>query len=179
MGFRNTALLSRENALCHHQSVDTGHYRMHIPCTASACFALIHQAMFPLHGSHCVVLGRGRLVGAPIADLLAGPGCATVTQCHIHTRNLEGEVARADVLVSGVGHPGLVRGEWIKPGSLVLDCGYSVVPIVVFPSDEQILSALQQIKDIGRLQAIPWSNRIRELPRYSIIMRLRLTVICR
>ncbi|TPP61544.1 Methylenetetrahydrofolate dehydrogenase (NADP+ dependent) 1 [Fasciola gigantica] len=134
LGFRNTALLSRENVLCHHNNDDAVHYRMHIPCTAAACFALIHTTSFQLRGSHCVVLGRGRLVGAPIADLLSGPGCATVTQCHIHTRNLQEEVARADLLVCGVGYPGLVRGEWIKPGALVLDCGYSIIPDPQSPS---------------------------------------------
>ncbi|TGZ62220.1 hypothetical protein CRM22_007551 [Opisthorchis felineus] len=126
LGYMNTALLSRENVLFQ-PGVSTKDYPVHIPCTAAACFAFIRYVDFPLKGSHCVVIGRGRLVGAPTADLLAGPGCATVTQCNIHSQNLAEEVSRADLVVAAVGRPALVRGEWIKPGALVLDCGYTVV----------------------------------------------------
>lgn len=120
----NTALLSRGNILCERCGDLKQH--VHIPCTAAACYALIKHVGFPLVGSHCLVIGRGRLVGAPTADLLGGPGCATVTQCHIHSKNLDEEVKRADVIVAAAGCHELVKGEWIKPGALVLDCGYNM-----------------------------------------------------
>ncbi|KAF5402670.1 Bifunctional protein FolD [Paragonimus heterotremus] len=142
LGFINTALLSRENVLCP-DCESLKHHRVHIPCTAAACFAFIRHVNFPLKGAHCVVIGRGRLVGAPTADLLVGPGCATVTQCHVHSRNLAEEISRADLVVAGTGCPELIKGEWIKPGALVLDCGYTVVPDPQDPSKTRSVGDVQ------------------------------------
>ncbi|KAF8567579.1 hypothetical protein P879_04850, partial [Paragonimus westermani] len=157
LGFINTALLSRENVLCP-ECEGLKHHRIHIPCTAAACFAFIRHVNFPLKGAHCVVIGRGRLVGAPTADLLVGPGCATVTQCHVHSRNLAEEISRADLVVAGTGCPELIKGNWIKPGALVLDCGYTVV------SDPQDPSKTRSVGDVQFEEACSRAGWITPVP---------------
>lgn len=76
----------------------------------------------PIRGVEAVVIGASNIVGRPMALelLLAG---ATTTVCHRFTRDLQTQVARADLLVSAVGKPGLINGEWVKPGAVVVDVG--------------------------------------------------------
>jgi methylenetetrahydrofolate dehydrogenase (NADP+)/methenyltetrahydrofolate cyclohydrolase len=93
-----------------------------VPCTPAGCMRLLREVDAELAGARAVVLGRSLLVGKPIALLLANAN-ATVTMCHSRTRDLADEVRRADVVVAAVGHPELVRGDWIKPGAIVLDVG--------------------------------------------------------
>ena len=75
-----------------------------------------------LSGARAVVVGRSLLVGKPIALLLANAS-ATVALCHSRTRELADEVRRAEIVVAAVGRPELVRGDWIRPGAVVLDVG--------------------------------------------------------
>ncbi len=92
------------------------------PCTPLGVMHLIEQTGVPLAGAQAVVVGRSSLVGKPVALLLLERH-ATVTLCHSRTRSLQEEVARAEILVVAAGRPGLVRGEWIRPGSVVVDVG--------------------------------------------------------
>ena len=80
----------------------------------------------PLAGAHAVVLGRSAIVGTPLALLLLRRG-ATVVVCHSQTRDVAAEVARADIVVAAVGKPRFVKGEWIKPGAVVIDVGTNAV----------------------------------------------------
>jgi methylenetetrahydrofolate dehydrogenase (NADP+) / methenyltetrahydrofolate cyclohydrolase len=73
------------------------------------------------------VIGRSNIVGKPLAQLLLAEGC-TVTIAHSKTRDLAGHVRRADLVVAAVGRPELVRGDWIKPGAIVIDVGINRVP---------------------------------------------------
>jgi methylenetetrahydrofolate dehydrogenase (NADP+)/methenyltetrahydrofolate cyclohydrolase len=75
-----------------------------------------------LRGLNATVVGASNLVGKPVAQLLLQAG-ATVTQCHIDTRDVASACRNADVLVVAAGVPGLVRGSWIKPGAIVIDVG--------------------------------------------------------
>ncbi|WP_375401242.1 bifunctional 5,10-methylenetetrahydrofolate dehydrogenase/5,10-methenyltetrahydrofolate cyclohydrolase [uncultured Amnibacterium sp.] len=75
-------------------------------------------------GLHAVVVGQGPILGKPLSALLLARG-ATVTSCHRLTRDLRGHVERADLLVAAVGRAGLIPGEWIKPGAVVIDAGYN------------------------------------------------------
>jgi methylenetetrahydrofolate dehydrogenase (NADP+)/methenyltetrahydrofolate cyclohydrolase len=77
-------------------------------------------------GKRAVVVGRSTLVGKPVAFLLLERH-ATLTICHSRTVDLAGEVADADILVAAIGHARLIRGEWIKPGSVVIDVGINRV----------------------------------------------------
>ena len=93
-----------------------------VPCTPSGCMRLLREVGAELSGARAVVVGRSLLVGKPIALLLANAS-ATVALCHSRTRDLADEVRRADIVVAAVGRPGLVRGDWIRPGAVVLDVG--------------------------------------------------------
>lgn len=92
------------------------------PCTPFGVIRLLESIGETFKGRNAVVVGASNIVGRPMALelLLAG---ATVTVCHRFTGDLAEHVARADILVVGVGKPGLVKGEWIKPGATVIDVG--------------------------------------------------------
>ncbi len=92
------------------------------PCTPMGCMHLLDAYRVPIKGVRAVVVGASNIVGRPMALelLLAG---ATVTVCHRFTTALEAEVRAADIVIAAAGRPGLVQGEWIKPGATVLDVG--------------------------------------------------------
>ncbi|WP_315834796.1 bifunctional 5,10-methylenetetrahydrofolate dehydrogenase/5,10-methenyltetrahydrofolate cyclohydrolase [Bradyrhizobium prioriisuperbiae] len=93
-----------------------------IPCTPLGCLKLIKSMVPDLTGCHAVVIGSSNIVGKPMAALLLEER-ATVTQTHVHTRDTQFICRSADILVSAVGKPGLVRGGWIKPRAVVIDVG--------------------------------------------------------
>jgi len=93
-----------------------------VACTPFGVMKLIEEARLPLAGANAVVVGRSNMVGKPMAALLLGAD-ATVTVCHSKTRDLAATVGRADLLVAAVGRPEMVRGEWVKPGAVVIDVG--------------------------------------------------------
>lgn len=95
-------------------------------CTPSGVMALLDEAKVELAGAHAVVIGRSGIVGKPMALMLLERD-ATVTICHSRTRQLADEVRRADIVVAAVGRPGLVRGDWLKPGAVVIDVGINRV----------------------------------------------------
>ncbi|QLH40033.1 MAG: bifunctional methylenetetrahydrofolate dehydrogenase/methenyltetrahydrofolate cyclohydrolase FolD [Defluviicoccus sp.] len=93
-----------------------------VPCTPQGCLRLIKSRVPKLAGLKALVLGRSNIVGKPMAMLLLAEHC-TVTMAHSHTFDLPGECRAADILVAAVGRPELVRGDWIKPGAIVIDVG--------------------------------------------------------
>ena len=92
------------------------------PCTPSGVMRLVDETGVDPKGLQAVVVGRSLLVGKPVALMLLERH-ATVTICHTRTRDLAAEIARGDVVVAAAGKPGAVRGEWIKPGAVVIDVG--------------------------------------------------------
>ncbi len=92
------------------------------PCTPKGVMTLLASCQVPLKGLKATIVGASNIVGRPMALELLLAGC-TVTVTHRFTQDLAAEVAAADLLVVGVGKPGLVRGEWIKPGAIVIDVG--------------------------------------------------------
>jgi len=94
----------------------------HVPCTPLGCLYLIKKVMPQLAGKHAVVLGRSRLVGRPMAELLLQANC-TVTIAHSKTPDLPAVTRSADIVVAAVGQPALVKAGWIKPGAVVIDVG--------------------------------------------------------
>jgi methylenetetrahydrofolate dehydrogenase (NADP+) / methenyltetrahydrofolate cyclohydrolase len=92
------------------------------PCTPSGVIELLRRHDVELEGAEAVVVGRSDLVGKPVAALLLAEH-ATVTICHSRTRDLGAVCRRADVLIAAVGRPGLVRGDWVKEGAVVIDVG--------------------------------------------------------
>lgn len=92
------------------------------PCTPLGVMRLLDEVGAELRGARAIVVGRSVLVGKPLAMLLLERH-ATVTLCHSRTRDLGAEVARADVVVAAVGRAGLIRGDWVREGSIVIDVG--------------------------------------------------------
>lgn len=92
------------------------------PCTPKGIITLLNSTGADLHGLDAVVVGASNIVGRPMALELLLAGCTT-TVTHRFTKNLEEHVRRADLVVVAVGIPGLVKGEWIKPGAIVIDVG--------------------------------------------------------
>ena len=92
------------------------------PCTPHGVMTLLKSTGIELRGREAVVVGASNIVGRPMTLELLLAGC-TVTTCHRFTKDLHAHVARADILVVAVGKPGLVQGDWIKPGAVVVDVG--------------------------------------------------------
>jgi methylenetetrahydrofolate dehydrogenase (NADP+) / methenyltetrahydrofolate cyclohydrolase len=92
------------------------------PCTPLGVMYLVHRSGVRVHGRNAVVVGRSLLVGKPVALLLL-EAHATVTLCHSRTADLAGEIGRANILVAAIGKAEMIRGEWIRPGSVVIDVG--------------------------------------------------------
>jgi len=97
------------------------------PCTPYGCLLLLRHAGIDLAGRRALVVGRSNIVGKPMAQLLLAQS-ATVTIAHSRTTDLADECRRADILVAAVGRPGMIRGDWIKPGAAVIDVGINRVP---------------------------------------------------
>jgi len=91
--------------------------------TPAGIMRLLEHYQIPLKGKEAVVVGRSPILGKPVAMMLLNAH-ATVTICHSRTQNLPEVVRRADVIVGAVGKPEFIRGEWIKPGAIVVDAGY-------------------------------------------------------
>lgn len=98
-----------------------------VPCTPNGCIELIKKAGVKIEGSRSVVLGRSKIVGSPMAQLLVWHN-STVTICHSKSENLDEICRQADILVAGVGRPLMVKKSWIKPGAVVIDCGITSIP---------------------------------------------------
>jgi len=96
------------------------------PCTAQAAVAMVEAAGIEIEGAEVVMVGHSEIVGKPTALLLLEP-LATVTVCHIGTRDTAAHTRAADVVIVATGVPGLVKADWIKPGALVVDVGINRV----------------------------------------------------
>ena len=93
-----------------------------VPCTPLGCLMMLRDHLGSLSGLEAVVVGRSNIVGKPMAQLLLGESC-TVTVAHSRTRDLASVCRRADILVAAVGRPGMIKGDWVKPGAVVIDVG--------------------------------------------------------
>jgi len=103
-----------------------GRQPLFAPATPSGIMRLLKETDLRMEGANAVVLGRSNIVGLPIALMMLDAN-ATVTMCHSRTRDLAAVCKRADVLVAAVGKPEFVRGDWVKPGAVVIDVGVNRV----------------------------------------------------
>ncbi len=115
-------------------------------CTPAGMMRLLDAYQVDPAGQHAVVIGRSPILGKPAGMLLLARD-ATVTYCHSRTRDLPALARTADILVAAVGKPELVRGDWIKPGAVVLDAGYSPGPVgdVAFGEALEVASLLSPV----------------------------------
>lgn len=98
-----------------------------VPCTPSGSIILLKSITPDLSGLSAVIVGRSNIVGKPMAQLLLKENC-TVTIAHSRTRDLPSVVRSGDIVVAAVGRPEMIRGDWIKPGAIVIDVGINRVP---------------------------------------------------
>lgn len=102
-----------------------------VPCTPAGCMLMIEEQLGKdLSGLNAVIIGRSNIVGKPMASLLLKAN-ATVTVCHSRTKDLPAVAANADILVAAVGRPQMVKGDWIKPGAVVIDVGINRIEVEV------------------------------------------------
>jgi methylenetetrahydrofolate dehydrogenase (NADP+)/methenyltetrahydrofolate cyclohydrolase len=103
----------------------------YIPATPLGILMLLERYQINLQGKHCVVVGRGPTVGAPLSILLglnANPGNATVTLCHSYTENLAKLTCQADILIVAMGKPAFIKAHMVQKGAVVVDVGITRVP---------------------------------------------------
>jgi methylenetetrahydrofolate dehydrogenase (NADP+)/methenyltetrahydrofolate cyclohydrolase len=118
-----------------------------IPCTPQGCIMLINEVLPDISGLNAIMIGASILCGKPMGQLLLRAH-ATLIQCHSHTRDLPGLCRQADIVVVATGKPGLVRGDWVKPGAVVIDIGITKMP------DGKIKGDVEFDEVVGHARAI-------------------------
>jgi len=113
------------------------------PCTPLGCMMLLRDVIGDLRGKSAVVIGRSNLMGKPMAQMLLAADC-TVTIAHSRSVDLPGIVRQADIVVAAVGRAEMVKGDWIKPGAVVIDVGISR-----FPSRDPVAAAAGKTRLVG------------------------------
>lgn len=134
-----------------------GHKASLIPCTPLGCIELLDRYSIAISGSNCVVLGRSSLVGKPVSQLLLSRD-ATVTICHSKTKNLKEILRNADIIVAAIGKPEFVKGEWIKPGAVVIDVGINAV------DDSTKKAGYRLVGDVEFSEAVKVAKAITPVP---------------
>jgi methylenetetrahydrofolate dehydrogenase (NADP+) / methenyltetrahydrofolate cyclohydrolase len=159
---------------------DTG--RALIPCTPAGAMILIDKACgrlgWTLPGLEAVIIGRSNIVGKPMAQLLLARHC-TVTIAHSRTLDLPSVAQRADILIAAVGQPEMVRGDWVKPGAIVIDVGINRVPTHGHEGHGKPKARL--VGDVAYAEAAAVASAITPVPggvgRMTIAMLMANTVL--
>jgi 5,10-methylene-tetrahydrofolate dehydrogenase/methenyl tetrahydrofolate cyclohydrolase len=142
-------------------------------CTPAGCIELLDHYGIPIAGKSAIVLGRSILVGKPVAQLLLSRD-ATVTIAHSKTANLPELVKQADIIVAAIGRAEFVRGEWIKPGAVVIDVGMNAVP------DSTKKAGHRLVGDVNYNEAVKVASAITPVPGgvgpMTVAMLLRNTL---
>ena len=128
-----------------------------VPCTPKGVMVLLEEAGVDPAGKNAVVLGRSDIVGSPVSFLLRNAD-ATVTVCHSKTRNLKEVVQQADILVAAIGKAQFVKGDWLKPGAVVIDVGTNYIP------DDTKKSGQRLIGDVDFDSAVGVASHITPVP---------------
>ncbi|MBC7774172.1 MAG: bifunctional 5,10-methylene-tetrahydrofolate dehydrogenase/5,10-methylene-tetrahydrofolate cyclohydrolase [Phycisphaerae bacterium] len=132
-----------------------------LPATPMGILEILRRYKIETSGKHCVVVGRSNIVGTPISILLSRkgyPGDCTVTLTHSRTKDLPGEVRRADIVVAAIGIPEFVKGDWVKEGAVVIDVGINRIP------DESKKSGFRIAGDVDFESVAPHCSYITPVP---------------
>ena len=144
------------------------------PCTPSGIIYLLKKYADPLEGKRAVVIGRSNIVGMPVSLLLLREN-VTVTICHSRTKNLPTITREADILVAAIGRPAMVKGDWIKPGAVVIDVGVNRV------KDSSKKRGYRLVGDVAFEEALEVASAITPVPggvgplTIAMLMRNTLT----
>ena len=148
-----------------------------VPCTPAGVMEIIKYYGIETSGRHAVVVGRSNIVGKPMAALLiqkTDPGNCTVTVCHSRSQNLPDIVKQADIVIAAVGRPGMVTGDMIKDGAVVIDVGINRI------DDADAPKGYRLVGDVAYDEAAPKSSAITPVPGgvgpMTIAMLLRNTI---
>jgi len=128
-----------------------------VPCTPKGVMVLLKEAGVDPKGKNAVVLGRSDIVGSPVSFLLKNAD-ATVTVCHSKTENLKEVVKQADILVAAIGKSHFVKGDWLKPGVVVIDVGTNYIP------DDTKKSGQRLVGDVDFDSAVEVASQITPVP---------------
>ncbi len=144
-----------------------------VPCTPAGILEILKRSEIPIKGQRAVVIGRSDIVGKPVALLLMHHH-ATVTVCHSRTQNLPAVCREADILVAALGKPGMVTGEFVKPGAAVIDVGIGRITTLeeverFFPGDPKRRSQVETkgstlIGDIDPSTVLPVAGALTPVP---------------
>lgn len=151
-----------------------------VPCTPAGCIELLQRYNVEISGKDCVVLGRSNIVGMPVAALLQSCN-GTVTVCHSRTQDIASKVKQADIVVAAIGKTEFVKGEWLKPGAVVIDVGinskedatkkrgYRLVGDVDYAECSKVASAITPVPGgVGPMTIVMLMKNTINLARHSI-----------
>jgi len=134
-----------------------------VPCTPAGCMLMIEDQLGKdLSGLNAVIIGRSNIVGKPIASLLLKAN-ATVTICHSRTKDLPQVARNADILVAAVGRPQMVKGDWIKPGAVVIDVGINRIEVEV-DGEKKGEKKMRLVGDVDFAEAVEVAGAITPVP---------------
>lgn len=128
-----------------------------VPCTPKGVMVLLKESGIDVRGKNAVVLGRSDIVGGPVSYLLKNAD-ATVTICHSRTENLPDIVKRGDIVVAAIGKPGVVKGDWLKEGAVVIDVGTNYI------HDSSKKSGQRLVGDVDFDSAVEVASQITPVP---------------
>jgi len=134
-----------------------GREPLFVPCTPAGCMFMLEKYLPKIEGKNAVVLGRSNIVGMPVALLLIRAN-ATVTICHSKSSDLPGIIRQADILVTAVGRSEMVRGDWIKPGAVIIDVGINHVEHPSRPKGYRVVG------DVNFKEAVEVAGAITPVP---------------
>ncbi len=127
------------------------------PATPTGCMVLLKEAGAQIEGANAVVIGRSNIVGLPVALMLMKAN-ATVTVCHSRTRDMKSIVKQADIVIAAIGKANYVKGDWLKPGAIVIDVGTNKV------DDPTVKSGYTFVGDVELSSAVNVAGAITKVP---------------
>ena len=146
-----------------------------VPCTPYGCLLMLKDRLGSLSGKRAVIVGRSNIVGKPMAALLLAESC-TVSICHSRTEDLPERCREADILVAAVGRPEMIRGDWVKPGAVVIDVGINRID-----APERGEGKTRLVGDVAYAEALEPAGAITPVPGgvgpMTIACLLRNTVV--
>ena len=142
-----------------------------VPCTPAGCLLMLREYAKDLSGMRAVIIGRSRLVGKPLAELLLRENC-TVTVAHSKTAELASLCRSAEILVAAIGRPNFVQGEWIKEGAIVIDVGMNRI--------QDISGKRRLVGDVDHQAAVAVAQAVSPVPGgvgpMTVVCLLRNTI---